>query len=440
MKKINKNPKLIWVLRVLIILAVLTVLTPGICYLLVHNIGDSSYVYMELEDEINNLEKKDAVIVAGAAISQDMPNAIGRDRLDAAVKVYEQGAADLIIVSGGLVEEVNIMAEYLMEQGVPKEAMNIDPHGENTYESLARVAEKYNLDSYYFCTQEMYARRAAFLMKRIGIDGQVICVDTMCYTVSPKARVREFLAATKAVGETTIYGGKPKTSTKKADFGEVPEPEQLTEDDEHISIEDLETPEDCVVTDINENDRYDVEAAVAYARKYANTHNPDYPLFEQNCTNFVSQCLVAGGIAMDGKGKISETKKYNYIKNVSEWYSVARKNEKTGRMHYSTNTNFINTDSFINYFTEVRGYVYTIYNNDYEGKINCYNDIASGDVLMFYNDKNEIVHVGIVSGVGDMNAYYCANTNAKLDYGVFTVNDNVYPRIGLLHMSWSKNK
>ncbi len=43
---------------------------------------------------------------------------------------------------------------------------------------------------------------------------------------------------------------------------------------------------------------YDRLRAVAYAERYWNSPNPAYPYLEVDCTNFVSQCLHAGGIPM----------------------------------------------------------------------------------------------------------------------------------------------
>ncbi|MGG1664562.1 amidase domain-containing protein [Brevibacillus sp. NRS-1366] len=43
---------------------------------------------------------------------------------------------------------------------------------------------------------------------------------------------------------------------------------------------------------------YNPERAVAYAERYWNTTNPAYPRFTDDCTNFISQCLHAGGIPM----------------------------------------------------------------------------------------------------------------------------------------------
>ncbi len=45
---------------------------------------------------------------------------------------------------------------------------------------------------------------------------------------------------------------------------------------------------------------YNRKAAVQYAQRWWNSYNPAYPKFEVDCTNFVSQCLAAGGAPMRG--------------------------------------------------------------------------------------------------------------------------------------------
>ncbi|WP_209020975.1 amidase domain-containing protein [Evansella clarkii] len=45
---------------------------------------------------------------------------------------------------------------------------------------------------------------------------------------------------------------------------------------------------------------YDRMAVVRYAERWWNDYNPAYKVFENNCTNYVSQCLMAGGAPMWG--------------------------------------------------------------------------------------------------------------------------------------------
>lgn len=55
-------------------------------------------------------------------------------------------------------------------------------------------------------------------------------------------------------------------------------------------------------TEQNKQDRftYDRREAVRYAERWWNSYNPDFEIFEDDCTNYISQCLLAGGAPMRG--------------------------------------------------------------------------------------------------------------------------------------------
>jgi hypothetical protein len=53
-------------------------------------------------------------------------------------------------------------------------------------------------------------------------------------------------------------------------------------------------------SDVRQGFNYDRHAAVQYAERWWNTYNPNYEKFEVDCTNFISQCLHAGGATMSG--------------------------------------------------------------------------------------------------------------------------------------------
>lgn len=60
---------------------------------------------------------------------------------------------------------------------------------------------------------------------------------------------------------------------------------------------------DLEVLDNTPNDErfsYDRQAAVSYAERWWNSYNPAYRKFDVDCTNYVSQCLRAGGAPMRG--------------------------------------------------------------------------------------------------------------------------------------------
>lgn len=425
----SQKPLFFYFLIVCLVICVAALLLSAICYSIVNIQGAQEKIYIVNSD---NLESADAAIVPGTAVYEGSISAKAKDRLLTAIELYERGLVNQIIVSGD-VEETKPMTKYLMAKGVSKEDIASDEHGVDTYETLARIKEKYGKKSYYYCTQELYLNRATYLMKRQGIDGLVVCVDTMYYSDAGKSMLREYFAATKAVTDSIIYGGNPKTSITEMDFIDVP---QYKEDSHVVHASELETPEDYHVVDVNPKDDYDVGKAVQYATTYALEHNPEYPMFEQNCTNFVSQCLVAGGIAMNGGDECSYDRRYVIGDDEQDWYSFRSKQKQAdGFFHYSTTSNFINTNAFIDYFTKVKGYELSIYKNDYQGKLACHKEMASGDVLIFFGENGEVVHLGLVTGIGQSNAYYCSNTNNRRDYGAFRTNEKDYAQFGIMHMS-----
>ena len=399
-----------------------------LCYAAVRIIGGNDHAYIELPEE---LTKKDAAIVPGTAVQDGYLSAKALERLEVALYLYENDLAEQIIVSGTQ-EEAELMARWLLMHDVAPQDMAADGKGYDTHETIMRIAAWQQGKTYWLCSQELYADRSCFLMRAADMDGEVLCADTMYYNEAGKQSIREFFAATKAVGEAIWYHGAPKQEVKPEDF--VMRWEETGENPHANAATEMETPEDYVVRDIAPDDGYDVEAAVAYAVDYALSHNPEYPVFENNCTNFVSQCLVAGGIPMQSDSKVSENKKYNISRGKKKWYSKNMISEKSGRRHYATTQNFINTGAFLVYFTQQLGYGYSIYENTYEGQSECLKDMASGDVLIFYNEEGCVEHIGLVTGIGQWNAYYCSNTNDRRNTGAFGVGSK-YPEIGILHMS-----
>ena len=47
--------------------------------------------------------------------------------------------------------------------------------------------------------------------------------------------------------------------------------------------------------------KYNRSAAVQYADQWWNSYNPNFPIFDVDCTNYISQCLLAGGAPMRGQ-------------------------------------------------------------------------------------------------------------------------------------------
>ncbi|WP_100406476.1 amidase domain-containing protein [Bacillus solitudinis] len=73
---------------------------------------------------------------------------------------------------------------------------------------------------------------------------------------------------------------------------------------------------------------YNPREAVRYAERWWNDYNPNYKRFTDNCTNFISQCLRAGGGTMNGypnrsKGWWYQTNNWSFSWSVAHsmrWY------------------------------------------------------------------------------------------------------------------------
>ncbi|WP_414635233.1 amidase domain-containing protein [Bacillus sp. NTK074B] len=74
--------------------------------------------------------------------------------------------------------------------------------------------------------------------------------------------------------------------------------------------------------------RYDRLSAVQYAERWWNSYNPAYKKFENDCTNYISQCLHAGdapmrGYPTQGKGWWMRNQSWSYswtVANSLRWY------------------------------------------------------------------------------------------------------------------------
>lgn len=86
--------------------------------------------------------------------------------------------------------------------------------------------------------------------------------------------------------------------------------DQLVEDRVVAEPTEEEAPaiEPFESSEIRNNERfvYDRRAAVQYAERWWDDYNPEYKNFDVDCTNYISQCLHAGGAPMRGMPNRSE--------------------------------------------------------------------------------------------------------------------------------------
>jgi len=98
------------------------------------------------QSTVDEAQPADIILVLGAAEYRGKPSPILRARLDHALSLYKKGLAPRILTTGGaggdpVYTEGAVGRSYLVSQGVPSEAIVVEPEGESTVYSTAAAAE-----------------------------------------------------------------------------------------------------------------------------------------------------------------------------------------------------------------------------------------------------------------------------------------------------------
>jgi vancomycin permeability regulator SanA len=130
-------------------------------------------------DDASEIDRADAIVVLGAAQYDGKPSPVFAGRLDHAALLYEQGRAEQVLVLGAAqpgdrFTEAEAGQGYLVENGVPAEAIIPIPEGHTTFESLqaaAPVMRDAGMDSAFLVSDPWHNARVERMAKDLGIDG-----------------------------------------------------------------------------------------------------------------------------------------------------------------------------------------------------------------------------------------------------------------------------
>jgi len=128
----------------------------------------------------------DAIVVLGGCTQQQLPprptHEVGEagDRMIYAARLYREGVAPMIIVSGargpfsapGRVPESEAMTKLLVFFGVPRDAIILEGASLNTYENgieCARILEARGMDEIVLVTSAMHMPRSVAIFKKYNL-------------------------------------------------------------------------------------------------------------------------------------------------------------------------------------------------------------------------------------------------------------------------------
>ena len=146
-------------------------------------------------------EDFDCILVLGAGIRKGKPSPMLEDRLLTAIKLYNDGIASKILVSGDHeyndYDEVNVMKNYLKDNGIPSEDIFMDHAGLSTYDSIYRAKMIFKVSKFVIVTQKYHLHRAIYIAKNIDMKAYGVSATKRNYVGQNKRNVREFLARIK---------------------------------------------------------------------------------------------------------------------------------------------------------------------------------------------------------------------------------------------------
>ena len=146
-------------------------------------------------------EDFDCILVLGAGIRKGKPSPMLEDRLLTAIKLYNDGIASKILVSGDHeyndYDEVNVMKNYLKDNGIPSEDIFMDHAGLSTYDSIYRAKMIFKVSKFVIVTQKYHLHRAIYIAKNIDMKAYGVSATKRNYVGQNKRNVREFMARIK---------------------------------------------------------------------------------------------------------------------------------------------------------------------------------------------------------------------------------------------------
>ncbi|NLO08490.1 MAG: DUF218 domain-containing protein [Clostridiales bacterium] len=152
-------------------------------------------------EEASNLDNVDCILVLGAGVWGDRPTHMLEDRLDFGIALYEMGAANRLLMSGDHgrknYDEVNVMKDYAVNEGVLSSDVFMDHAGFSTYESLYRARDIFEAKRIIIVTQEYHLYRALYVADKLGLEAYGVASNPRSYVGPSSRELREVLARVK---------------------------------------------------------------------------------------------------------------------------------------------------------------------------------------------------------------------------------------------------
>lgn len=154
----------------------------------------------------NKVTNADAAIVLGAAVWENKPSPVFRERINHAINLYKRGKVSSIIFTGGIgkdkeIAEATVGKRYAMARGVEKSDILIETKSQTTLQNLKnakQVASSQDLSKFIIVSDPLHLKRAVLMARDLGMNAYP--------SATPTTRYQSFKSKLKfLVRETSAY-------------------------------------------------------------------------------------------------------------------------------------------------------------------------------------------------------------------------------------------
>jgi SanA protein len=206
------------------------------CLLVIGFVGVGIIIYANLTaiwssegrlfDEISKVPVTKVGLVFGTTDKVNgRENLYFRYRIDAAVKVWNSGKVETLILSGDNLSspyynEPEKMKQALIERGIPSDRIVSDPGGMRTLDSVVRLKEIYGTDTVLFISQRFQNERAIYLAKANGITANGFNARDVENYAGMKTKIREVGARVQMWLDVNFLNTRPGYLGKRIELPE----------------------------------------------------------------------------------------------------------------------------------------------------------------------------------------------------------------------------
>ena len=144
----------------------------------------------------NELTHADAAVILGAAVWNEAPSPVFRERINHGIWLYKNGYAKKLIFTGGTFKgapysESSVGRRIAMENSIPPGDIYIEEHSRTTYENMqyaAGIIKALRFESVTLVSDPLHMKRAVMIAKDMGINAYSSPTTTTSY-VSAKTKI-----------------------------------------------------------------------------------------------------------------------------------------------------------------------------------------------------------------------------------------------------------